>query len=305
MTIPGVPLTTPPDYAAALTRLAHRHRPASVVAVSGADRAAFLQGQLTQDVRGLESGQARRAAGLTAKGKLLYFGWLIAEPQRLLLVLPSVPGAGVLAHLARYAVFQKVSLADATPDYALVGLYGPEGPGLALPEDAVALPAEGEMSAGVLVGNASRSSLESALSRAGSVLLSDDSAQALRVEAGRPRYGTDADETNLPDEVGLQAAISSNKGCYVGQEIVARLRTYGNVSRRLVGFRFAEHPLPAGTAFPDPEKPTRELGRVTSSALSPRFGPIGLGLAARDVPEGATLQAPRGASAVVAPLPLA
>jgi folate-binding protein YgfZ len=303
--IPGPRPTAPRDYAAALAGLAHRHRPAGVVAVSGADRSSFLQGQLTQDVRGLETGQARRAAGLTPKGKLLYSGWLVAEPERLLLVLPSVSVEGALAHLSRYAVFQKVSVADTTPGYALLGLYGPESAGLALPEGAVRLAAEGEMSSSALAPAALRGAVESSLSRAGSNALSDGSAHILRVEAGRARFGTDADETNLPDEVGFQAAIAPNKGCYVGQEIVARLRTYGNVSRRLVGFRFEGDPMPPGTAFPDPEKPGRELGRVTSSALSPRFGAIGLGLAARDVAEGAALGAAGGASALVAPLPFA
>jgi folate-binding protein YgfZ len=295
----------PPDYAAARARLAHRFRQAGVLAVTGPDRAAFLQGQLTQDVRGLENGQARRAAGLTPKGKLLYFGWLVAESERLLLLLPASRLAGVLVHLTRYAVLQKVSLTDATSEFALVGLYGPEAFGLALPDGAVRLPPEGEMAASVLAPATVRSDLQSLLAREGSVALSGGSADALRVEAGRPRFGTDADEDNLPDEVGLRDAISTTKGCYVGQEIVARLRTYGSVSRRLVGFRFPGRTLPAGTAFPDPEKPGRDLGRVTSSALSPHFGPIGLGFAARDVADGTILAADGGTAAAVGPLPFA
>lgn len=303
MTSAGTRPDAPPDYAAARARLAHRFRQAAVVAVAGPDRAPFLQGQLTQDVRGLENGTARRAAGLTPKGKLLYFGWLVAEPERLLLLLPAQHSAPVLSHLARYAVFQKVSLGDATPNFDLVGLYGPRAAGLALPDGALRLPAEGEMAASVLAPAAARGELESALAGAGSEAPSEASCEALRIEAGRPRFGVDADEENLPDEVGLRDAVSTTKGCYVGQEIVARLRTYGNVSRRLVGFRFPAEILPAGTAFPDPEKPGRQLGRVTSCALSPRFGPIGLGFAARDVAEGATLHGPAGLYAVVAPLP--
>ena len=115
----------------------------------------------------------------------------------------------------------------------------------------------------------------------------------------------DATEANVPDEVHLQAAISTTKGCYVGQEIVARLRTYGRVSRRLVGFRFSQRPLEPGTVFPDPEKPGRELGHVTSAAVSPRFGPIGLGFAARDVAEGAALATPGGGATTVVRLPFA
>jgi folate-binding protein YgfZ len=301
----GAGADAPPDYAAALARLAHRDRATGVLAVAGADRAAFLQGQLTQDVRGLESGQARRAAGLTSKGRLLYFGWLVAEPERLLLLVPSERRAAVLAHLSRYAMLSKVALTDATPEFALLALYGPGAPGLELPGGAVRLPPEGEIASGGLVPGPARGRLIRALAEAGSVSLSETSAEALRVEAGRPRYGRDADETNLPDELGLESAISTTKGCYVGQEVVARLRTYGRVSRRLVGFRFPGGALPAGTVFPDPEKPGHELGRVTSSVQSPRFGPIGLGFAARDIEDGAALGGMDGAAAVVGPLPFA
>jgi folate-binding Fe-S cluster repair protein YgfZ len=100
--------------------------------------------------------------------------------------------------------------------------------------------------------------------------------------------------------MGLDAAISATKGCYVGQEIVARLRTYGRVNRRLVGFRFPEGPVAAGTVFPDREKPSLERARVTSSVESPRFGPIGLGLAFHDVGEGARLSLPGASGAVAA-----
>ena len=73
---------------------------------------------------------------------------------------------------------------------------------------------------------------------AGSLDVPEDVAEILRLEAARPRFGFDMDATHLPDEVGLAAAISTTKGCYVGQEVVARLRTYGRVNKRLVRFRF-------------------------------------------------------------------
>jgi tRNA-modifying protein YgfZ len=124
------------------------------------------------------------------------------------------------------------------------------------------------------------------------------------VEAGRPRFGQDATGDNVPAEVGLEPAISWTKGCYVGQEIVARMRTYGKANKRLAGFEFPGAPVWAGTTFPDPDKPQRELARVTSSVVSPRFGPIGLGLVFRDVADGAVLASSGGGgSAVVRGLP--
>ena len=276
-----------------------------MLAVSGADRETFLQGQLAQDARGLRAGEGRRMAGLTAKGKLLYFGWLVGETDRALLLVPASARESALAHLARFAAFQKASVEDVTDRYAVWGLYGLSPAALTLPAGAILLPAEGEMS-GTLVAPAPEDApAAAALAQAGSRELGEAEAEVLRIESGRPRFGVDADGSNLPDEVGLEDAVSTAKGCYVGQEVVARLRTYGKVSRRLVGFRFAGRPVAAGTVFPDPEKPDHELGRVSSTAVSPRFGPIGLGLAARGVEVGATLVAPGGASAHVTLLPFA
>jgi folate-binding protein YgfZ len=153
--------------------------------------------------------------------------------------------------------------------------------------------------------------VERALAAAGSAALPEPEAEALRIEAGRPAFGRDIGPENLPDEAGLADAISATKGCYVGQEIVARRRTYGRMNRRLVGYRF-----PDGLVAPDavlsrpdvpPERDRTEAGRVTSAAVSSRFGPIGLGFAFHDVPLGARLvtrEAPRRA-AVVSPLPFA
>ncbi len=286
--------------------LAHRWARLAPISIAGPDRAAFLQGQLTQDVRNLGLGESRPAAGLTPKGKLLFFGALVGETDRMLLLVEHGAAEAVLAHLSRYGAFQKVEVRDASEQVHVAALYGPGAARLQLPAGARRLPPRAEFSAELLVPAGARPDVETRLEEAGSILLDEQTAEVLRVEAGRPRLGQDADGSNLPDEVGLQNSVSSTKGCYVGQEVVARLRTYGRVNRRLVGFRFPGGALPPGTVFPDPDKPALELGRVTSSVLSPRFGEIGLGLAFRDVPEGATLFVSGDArTAVVAPIPFA
>ena len=296
----------PPDYTAALEGLAHRAR-AGVIAVDGPDRFDFLQGQVTQEVRGLAPGQSRPVAGLTPKGKLLYFGRLVGEAERVLLLLPGDAVPAVLAHLTKYAAFQKAGVRDATTEYVRVALYGPAAAGIAVPEGGVRLPPEGELAAEILAPGAARAAILARLAEAGSLPVSKEAAEILRVEAGRPRLFRDADESNLPDELGLQEAISATKGCYVGQEVVARTRTYGRVNRRLVGFRFPKGAVASGTVFPDPGKPALQLARVTSSVVSPRFGPIGLGFAFREVAEGATLSRAEGAgrTAIVCGLPFA
>jgi folate-binding protein YgfZ len=279
-------------YAAAHEKLAHRFRPTGILDVTGGDRESFLQGQLTQDVRGLAPGESRAAAGLTPKGKLLFVARVLGLEDRMRVVVPEILRSLVLEHLRKYAVFTKVAIEDRTPDFVQVGVSGPEGRRLALPDWVDRLAPERGFSAELLVAAQRREELETLLRALGSSGISDVSAEVLRVEAGRPRFGTDMDSTNLPDEVGMDDAISTTKGCYVGQEVVARLRTYGRVNRRLVSFRFPEGSIAAGDLLrlPDQEKPSKvEAGRVTSSVHSPRFGAIGLGYAFRDVALGARL----------------
>jgi folate-binding protein YgfZ len=298
------------DYPAAREHFAHRFRAAAVIDVEGEDRVAFLQGQLTQDVKTLNTGEVRPAAGLTPKGKLLYIARLIGLPDRLRLLLPAASRSRTVEHLKKYAAFQKVSIVDRSDEILRLGVYGPDSARLG-PLDArfLMLPGEGEFSREILVPVDAKRDAESSLEKLGSVSVSDETAEILRIEAGRPRFGRDADESHLADEVGLDAAISTTKGCYVGQEIVARMRTYGRVNRRLVGFKFPQGEIPAGTLLrkADSAEDKIEWGRVTSSTLSPAAGAIGLGYAFRDVPSGGRLVSSPDPhlSAIVAELPIA
>jgi folate-binding protein YgfZ len=276
-------------YDSARESLAHRLRPSAVVDVAGNDREAFLQGQLTQEMRGLAPGETRDAAGLTPKGKLLFVARAVGAADRIRLILPAVLRIPVFEHLRKYVLGRRVAIEDRSDEFFRVGLYGPGVAQLHGPADVLLLPAEGEFSAELSAPVALRAEVERLLREAGSEEVPGDTAEILRVEAGRPRFGTDMDATNLPDEVGLAGAISTTKGCYVGQEVVARLRTYGRVNRRLVRFRFGQRPIDPGTPLrrPDEEKPGKvDAGRVTSSVVSPQSGAIGLGYAFRDVADG-------------------
>ena len=280
-----------------------------MIDVTGEDRVDFLQGQLTQDVKTLAEGQTRPAAGLTPKGKLLFTARLIGLPDRLRLLVPASRRETVSKHLVKYAVFQKVAVEDRSEEFQRIGLFGAPSHIPSLPE-ALILPGEGEFSGELLLPKDLQERAARLLESLGSTPLTEAAAEALRVEAGRPRFGQDMDESHLPDEIGLDAAISTSKGCYVGQEIVARLRTYGRVNKRLVGYRFPDGLLPAGTPLHNPavtEPGKIEWGRVTSAVHSARFGPIGLGFAYREVPIGGRLVAagPPERGAVVAALPFA
>ncbi|MGH9442543.1 MAG: YgfZ/GcvT domain-containing protein [Thermoanaerobaculia bacterium] len=287
--------------------------PAALVEIAGKDRDSFLQGQCTNDVLRLAPGAVARAATLSPKGKLLAdFRIARLDPIRIL----TAPGraAALASHLRKYAVFQDVRIENVESELFLIELYGSgplpaPAPGRLVDSSFAGHPVQVwppffETSASWLVSRQAAPAVEAELSSS-RARVSPEDAECLRIEAGRPEYGKDMDDSNLPDEIGMDDAISTTKGCYVGQEIVARLRTYGRVNRRLVGWAFSPSWLPVpGTRLGRPGEPDRELGVVTSSADSPRLGPIGLGFTHRDVGEGEGLCPAGDASriATVAPV---
>ena len=275
-----------------------RRTGARVVDVAGADRVRYLQGQCTNDLERLPEESVLPAAILTPRGKLLFVVRAARLPDRIRLLLEGSSPDLLLSHLRKYSLGQRVELLDRSAELERFDLFGPLAAGLpaaspgrigeaefgATPVEV--WPRDGERSASWLVESSRAEEVESRLGERGS-RVSDAAAEILRIEAGRPAFGTDMDESCLPDEVGMVVAISGDKGCYVGQEIVARLRTYGHVNRRFVGFSFSGGPpAPPGSILERPGEPGTEVGRVTSSCLSPEFGPIGLGYARREVAEG-------------------
>ncbi len=135
---------------------------------------------------------------------------------------------------------------------------------------------------------------------AGAAEIGEEAAECLRIESGRPRYGVDLDESVIPQEAGLNArAVSFTKGCYVGQETVARLYYKGKPNRELRGLS-SKTPLAVGSelVFED-----RTVGTVTSAAVSLTRGPIALALVRREAPVGSVVRTADGDSAVVCELP--
>jgi folate-binding protein YgfZ len=145
--------------------------------------------------------------------------------------------------------------------------------------------------------------LSAALQARGAMPVSDAAAECVRIEHGRPRYGIDLDDTVIPQEAGLnERAVSFTKGCYVGQETVARLHYKGKPNRHLRGLRLSE-PATTGAQLLLGERPA---GHLASTALSPRLGPIALALVRREAEPGSTLSVgEHGVSAEVVALPFA
>jgi tRNA-modifying protein YgfZ len=148
---------------------------------------------------------------------------------------------------------------------------------------------------------ASTPALWAALGARGAQAISEVVAECLRVERGRPRYGVDLDDSVIPQEAGLnERAVSFTKGCYVGQETVARLHYKGKPNRHLRGLRLSA-PAAPGEELRLGE---RQVGRLGSAALSPRLGPIALALVRREAAPGSTVSVGEaGASAEVLELP--
>ena len=265
--------------------------------LSGSDVADFLQGQVSNDVEPLEPGTGCYATLLTAKGKircdmriLRGDGWYLldSEPQAL----------PVLEHMIRvYSIGRDVQ--SRRDERALWSVIGPAA------RDALDNPppgaehshSEGEL--GLYV--ATDLGVDVFGDRPDLPEASPETAEILRIESGRPRLGFDLGDDVIPQEAGInERAISFTKGCYVGQETVARLFYRGKPNRHLRGLRLSE-PVERGAVIRGAD---RELGRVSSTCISPALGPIALALVRREAEPGDRVRVgDSGATAQVVELP--
>jgi folate-binding protein YgfZ len=262
----------------------------------GRDRVRFLNGLLTNDVAALRPGEGCHAAMLTVKGRVIAEGIVLADEDALWIDVEPALAAKVLATLERHAIVDDVSFEDQSAALDEIGVYG-EGARAALEAVLGALPElprHGHLRRGEtrvvavrdlgldgyrLIGGA-RPIAARLADRAD--WIADDEAEVLRVEAGVPRYGVDVGEDHLPIEARLDDAISHTKGCYMGQEPIARLAARGHVNRRLCGLRLdGDGPAPAGATLSAPGRD--DAGHITSSVRSPRLGPIALGYVHRSL----------------------
>jgi tRNA-modifying protein YgfZ len=272
------------EYRAAREGAALLTRPSGgVLEATGADRVRFLHGLLSNDIKNLEPGQACRAALLDSKARVLSLVSVLAEAGRLLIETPSGGAAKVQAVLERFIISEDVALRDASADWTILTLVGPKAEGL-LPSapcvgvrtDELVLP-----TFDVWCAAPAADAAREALLKRGASLLGEAAYESLRVEAGAPAFGRDVDESVLLPEAGLEDRVSYDKGCYLGQETVARVKYRGHVNRALAGL------VVEGSAGPRPGDVVRgegkELGRVTSAAWSFGFGgPLALAYLRRE-----------------------
>jgi folate-binding protein YgfZ len=297
------------------------------IAVTGRDRFEFLHGLVTNDIKRLRPGQGCAAAFLTPKGRLAADVGVLCTPEELIVDAEPVLARTLDALLRKYIFFQQVAVENRTGVTGVLHLEGAGAEsvlGSVVGPDVPREPHSSLLASGARVVRSSRGgfegfdlrmarsvlgSLHTALVGAGALLAEPAVLEAARIEAGIPRWGTELTGEVLPDEADLPARgyVSYTKGCYVGQEIVARIRTYGHVNRRLVGLQLDPGGLPAPGA--EIRSGAQKVGAVTSATSSERLGrAVALGYVHRDhASPGTRLSIHCGASpvaAVVSALPL-
>jgi folate-binding protein YgfZ len=278
------------------------------LALTGAEAKDFLHGQVTNDILALEPGRGVYAAFLTNKGKMLGDLRVFDLGDELLIDCERVALQGLFNLLHRTKLGRDVELHKRTLQMALLSVIGPDAPALVGEAEHAcarvelggkpAVAVRTDLGIDVFCWADDRDAVRAALPFPDG---DEGQAEIARVESGRPRYGVDLDDTVLPQEAGLnERAVSFTKGCYVGQETVARLYYRGKPNRRLLGLKLAA-PAPSGTELRLGEKVVGKLGSVV---VSPEHGPIALALVRREANPGDTVQVD-GTSALIVDIPFA
>jgi folate-binding protein YgfZ len=271
------------------------------ILVSGPDALEYLQGQLTNDIEALSPNEGCYAALLDRKGHMqsdlrvlrLANGdiWLDLEPD---------PTPTVLSHLRTYSIGREVEIEDVGAEWAILSLIGPRaaelgGFGGLGPERAQrfrqwegidVLGVATTVGVDLLVRSGDAPAARDLALSAGAVEVGEDAAEIVRIESGTPRFGAEMSAETMPAEAGIvDAAISFTKGCYIGQEPVARLHYKGRPNRHLRGLELSA-PAEPGAELRLGEK---TVGAIGSFCLSPARGPIALAIVRREAEPGVEL----------------
>jgi tRNA-modifying protein YgfZ len=286
--------------------------------ISGEKAADLVTGMVTNDISGLVPGEGQYAAALTPKGKIVADVRIFAVEGALLIDTSSAAAPGWKEMVRKYINPRVAPYHDVTTEMSDIGVYGGSARAMTSrvtgidERDLAALPSYGHLGTNfgdvrltvakvpeldfdgfeIFVPAMAATDLRGKLSAQGVRAGTFDTWEIARIESGRPQWGVDMDETTLPQEANFDelGAISYTKGCYIGQETVARIHFRGHVNRFLRRLRFVTRPAPPrGAELLD--EAGKSIGDVRSVALSPRYGGVGLGMVRREIPPGTTLQA--------------
>jgi folate-binding protein YgfZ len=273
-----------------------------LLACRGPDAISYVHDQLTNDIEALDPGQGCYAALLNRKGQMQAdLRVLRLADDELLLDCEAVGREALGVHLGTYRVGREVEFENLAESHAVISVIGPAaeallGIGPLAPEHAHREAAIGgitvravatDVGIDLICASADVGAVTSALAEAGVERVEPEAAEIVRVESGRPRLGHELTTTTIPEEAGLnERAVSFTKGCYIGQETVARLHYRGKPNRHLRGLRLAE-PVAAGAPV---RLGDREIGQIGTVVLSPAHGPIALAILRREAEPGMTVE---------------
>ncbi|HEY6636307.1 MAG TPA: glycine cleavage T C-terminal barrel domain-containing protein [Solirubrobacterales bacterium] len=273
-------------------------RERAALTVGGPDAVDYLQGQVTNDIESLERESGCYAALLDRKGHLQSdMRVLRLESGDIWLDLEPGPAPAVLKHLRTYSIGREVEIEDVTEKWAITSLIGPRAGELSGfdglgPEHAQrwrnwdgteVLAVATDVGLDLITRDDDSARLAELLTAGGAVPVSGAAAEIVRVESGRPRFGLDMGPESMPAEAGItERAVDFEKGCYIGQEPVARLHYRGKPNRTLRGLRLSK-PAERGDPLLLGEK---EVGTIGTACLSPGLGPIALAIIRREADEG-------------------
>lgn len=270
------------------------------IRVSGSEATMFLNGLITNDVKSLAQNRWIPAVFPTVQGRLIGAVRVIrASGPEFLIDTETASHEPVVKTVSRFTLAGDFKVADVTDETALLTLQGQGAAEILkqvfdqgvsdLPEHGVGettwqnVPVTilranhtGENGFDIVIDASRKAELQQALEAAGAQPVGEDTLEILRVEAGIARFGQDMDDTNVVPETNLDDAVSYTKGCYVGQEIIVRIKHRGHPAKKLTGLRFeTDQQIEPGATIRSQEN--QEIGRVTSAVISPRLGSIGLG----------------------------
>jgi folate-binding protein YgfZ len=277
------------DGGAGLIDLSSRAR----IEVSGTEAVSFLNGLVTNDMKTLADGAWMPAAFPTAQGRLISSTRVLRRNESFLFDTEAVSRASLFKTLERFTLAGDFRVADRTEALAHLSIQGARAAEVVrqvLGQEAAVLERgriittawkdatlnlirathTAEDGFDLFVDASQAATLWDALMKAGARAVGLDALEILRIEAGLPRYGVDMDETNIVTEAGLDDAVSYTKGCYTGQEIIARIHWRGHVAKKLTGLLFDEE-IEVERESKIMAADGKEIGRITSRAFSPRL----------------------------------
>jgi folate-binding protein YgfZ len=287
--------------------------------VSGSEATMFLNGLITNDVKNLAQNRWMPAVFPTVQGRLIGAVRVIrGSGPEFLIDTETESHDAVLKTVSRFTLAGDFKVADVTSETALLTVQGDRAAEVIrtvlktgvsdLPDHGVVeidgvtiirASHTGEDGFDLFIDSSRKAELQQALEAAGAQAIGEDTFEILRVEAGIARFGQDMDETNVVPETNLDDAVSFTKGCYVGQEIIVRIKHRGHPAKKLTRLRFeTDQQIEPGAVIRSTEN--QEIGRVTSAVISPRRGSVGLGYVRYEyVAEGTRVVVGDGIEAIV------